>query len=53
LQAAQIRAKYNFKTPDAIFIATAIEEGAEVFITNDIRLKKMDEINCIVLSDYL
>jgi predicted nucleic acid-binding protein len=51
--AAEIRAKYGFKTPDAIFIATAIEEGADAFITNDIRLKNLDEINSIVLNDYL
>jgi predicted nucleic acid-binding protein len=53
LTAAELRAKYSFKTPDAIFIATAIEEGAEVFITNDIRLKNMSEINCIIISDYV
>ncbi|OPJ64019.1 type II toxin-antitoxin system VapC family toxin [Clostridium oryzae] len=53
ITAAELRAKYGFKTPDAIFIATAIEEGAEVFITNDIRLRNMAEINCIIISDYL
>lgn len=53
LVAAQLRAKYGFKTPDAIFIATAIDEGADVFITNDIRLKKMDEIECLMINDYL
>jgi predicted nucleic acid-binding protein len=48
--AAELRAKYGFKTPDAIFIATAIEEGAEVFITNDIRLKNVSEVNCIIIN---
>lgn len=36
-----------------ILIATAIEEGVEAFITNDIRLKNIDEINCIIINDYL
>ena len=35
LQAAKLRASYGFKTPDALFLATAIEEKAEAFITND------------------
>lgn len=51
--AAELRAKYGFKTPDAIFVATAIEEGSEVFITNDIRLKNVDEIKCLIINDYL
>jgi len=51
--AAELRAKYGFKTPDAIFIATAIESGADAFITNDIRLKSIDEIKCIIVNDYL
>lgn len=51
--AAELRAEYGFKTPDSIFAATGIEEGADVFITNDIRFKSMKEINCIIISEYL
>ncbi|WP_234122422.1 type II toxin-antitoxin system VapC family toxin [Clostridium hydrogenum] len=51
--AAELRAKYGFKTPDAIFIATGIEEGSDVFITKDIRLKNMEEIKCIIINDYI
>ena len=53
LFAAELRAKYGLKTPDAIFLATAIEEGAEVFITNDIRLRKIEEIDFIILDEYM
>jgi predicted nucleic acid-binding protein len=53
LLAAQIRAKYGFKTPDSLFLAMAIDEGAEVFITNDVGLKKVTEINCLIINDYL
>lgn len=46
--AAKLRAKYKIKTPDAIFIATGIAEKAEIFITNDTRLKIVNEIDIIL-----
>src|SRR5690349_10472427 len=33
--AAILRARYGFKTPDAIHLASAIEEKAELFLTGD------------------
>ncbi len=39
---AQCRAQYGLKTPDAIQLATAILEEADVFITNDMDFKKAD-----------
>ena len=47
-----IRAKYNISTPDAIHIATAINQKVEIFITNDKSLKKIKEIKIICLKDY-
>lgn len=35
LKAAQLRAKYNLKTPDAIHLATAEERNCELFFTAD------------------
>jgi len=35
LKAAQLRAKYHLKTPDAIHLATAIEANCDVFFTAD------------------
>ncbi|HZK86119.1 MAG TPA: PIN domain-containing protein, partial [Desulfosporosinus sp.] len=32
IRAAKLRARYGFKTPDALFLATAMEEKAEAFI---------------------
>lgn len=49
--AAQLRAKNELKTPDAIHIATAIAKGADYFLTNDRRLKKIKEIKIITLND--
>jgi predicted nucleic acid-binding protein len=53
LKAAQIRARYQIRTPDAIQLAAAIEFGARVFLTNDDRLRKVTEIEVIVLERWL
>ncbi|OQX79879.1 MAG: hypothetical protein B6D64_04135 [Bacteroidetes bacterium 4484_276] len=37
--AAEIRAKYNIKTPDSIQLATAINQSCNFFLTNDKKLK--------------
>jgi predicted nucleic acid-binding protein len=50
-RAAELRAKYNLHTPDAIQIATAIENKSDYFLTNDIKLKSISEINSITLSE--
>ncbi len=49
-RAAYLRGKYGIKTPDALIVATAIQSGAELFITNDERLSQIKEIKCIALS---
>ncbi len=50
--ASSLRAKYAIKTPDAIQTATAIAEKADVFITNDERLKKVVETSVIMLDEW-
>ena len=52
-QAAVIRAKYRFKTPDSIQLATAIIRKADYFLTNDAALKQLKEIKVIVLEDHI
>ena len=47
------KAKYHIRTPDSIQLATGIIHGAETFITNDLALKKINEIKIIVLDDYI
>lgn len=49
--AAQLRAQYNLKTPDAIQLATAIEEGADFFLTNDSKLKAISDIKVITVGE--
>ncbi len=49
-RSAEIRAKYNFKTPDSIQLATALSLSADLFITNDKQLK-VDEITTFTLDE--
>lgn len=50
-KAAEIRSKYDIKTPDAIQIASAIVHNCDSFFTNDTKLKRVKEINIITLND--
>jgi predicted nucleic acid-binding protein len=51
---ARLRAKYEWiRTPDAIQVATALQNGAEMMVTNDDRWRRLTEIRVIVLRDYL
>jgi len=49
-RATEIRARYGFRSPDAIHLATAIDEGADVFVTGDAALGRCAEITVDVLS---
>lgn len=49
-QAAQLRAVYNIRTPDAIQISAALEVGATHFFTNDIRLPEIPSIQTLSLD---
>lgn len=48
--AADLRARYNLRTPDALHIATSIVSGCDAFLTNDSSLKRVSEINILVLD---
>lgn len=51
--ASKLRAKHSIKTPDAIQIAVGVLYGSEKFVTNDPALKKVSDINVLVLDDFL
>jgi predicted nucleic acid-binding protein len=48
--ATNLRARYSFKTPDAIHLAAAIVNGCDVFLTNDYRLDKCTEVTVEVIA---
>jgi predicted nucleic acid-binding protein len=50
-QAAEMRAKYGIKTPDAFQIASGIQSKSDYFLTNDFQLKKVKEIEVILINE--
>jgi predicted nucleic acid-binding protein len=50
-RAAELRARYNLKTPDALQVAVAIESGCDAFLTNDLGLKRVTELQILVLDE--
>ena len=52
LEAARIRRKYGFRLPDALQLATALTEKADIFITNDIKLHGFKEIKIVSLQKF-
>ena len=50
-RAADLRARYGFRLPDALQLAVAIEERCEAFLTNDRRLARVRELRVLVLDD--
>ena len=52
-KAAELRAKYRLKTPDAIQIAAAICRFSDYFLTNDKQLKMVSEINVLILDELI
>jgi predicted nucleic acid-binding protein len=40
--AARLRAEHNLRTPDALHVATALNEGVDWLVTNDRRLKRVE-----------
>lgn len=53
VRAAGFRARYGVKTPDAIQLATAVYHSADYFLTNDIRLKSVNEIEILILDELI
>ena len=49
--AGDLRARYNLRTPDALQIAAALENGCQAFLTNDITHRRVTEIRILVLDE--
>ena len=49
--AARLRAAHNLQTPDAIQIATALDQKADFFLTNDTKMSRLSQPQILVLAD--
>ncbi len=52
-RAAELRARYRLSTPDAIQLATAIGCKATRFYGNDRGLRKVKDIECLIVEDLI
>lgn len=50
-RAADLRAAYNLRTPDALHVATALQSNCDAFLTNDFGLKRVQEIPILLLDE--
>lgn len=48
-RATEIRARYGFKTPDAVHLAAAVVTRCDVFLTNDHQLDRFPDISMEVV----
>ena len=49
--AADLRAQYELRTPDALQIAAAKTANCQVFLTNDKALKRVEAVRVLVLNE--
>jgi len=52
-KAASLRAAHNYRTPDAIQLATAIHESADAFLTNDRTFAKAAPLNVVFIDELV
>jgi predicted nucleic acid-binding protein len=50
-RAAELRARYGIRLPDALQIAVALQDGCQAFLTNDLRLKRVTNLPVLVLDE--
>jgi predicted nucleic acid-binding protein len=51
-RAIALRARHGLRVPDALQVAAALEAGATLFVTNDLRLRSLPEIDVLILQDF-
>jgi predicted nucleic acid-binding protein len=50
-KAAELRVQYGFKLPDALQVAIALTAGCDAFLTNDEQLKRVTELQVLILRE--
>ncbi len=49
-RATELRARFGFKTPDAIHLATAVEHGASAFLTADPVFTRFPDLQVVLVD---
>jgi predicted nucleic acid-binding protein len=52
INAGILRGETGMKTPDALHVATAINQQCDIFLTNDARVHTPHNMQCVLLSDF-
>lgn len=52
-QAAELRARFGLQALDALQLAACITSGATAFVTNDLRLRRVTDMDIVILDDFL
>lgn len=52
-RAAGLRARHRLRPPDALQVAACLEQGATAFLTNDRELRRVTELQVLVLEDFV
>lgn len=52
-RAAELRARHRLRTADAVQVATALLNEATAFLTNDKDLRRIDELEVLLLDDFI
>ena len=50
-RAAELRAQFTLRTPDALQIASALSANCEAFLTNDRQLRRVNALRILMLDD--
>ena len=51
--AAELRARYNLRTPDALQVSVAVQAGCQGFLTDDNGIKRVTELRVVLLDELL
>ena len=50
---SDLRARYGIPTPDANHLGTALARGVGLFVTNDVRLRRVTDVEVLLLAEFV